>query len=167
MIRLAKEPDIDSCLSITKACALHMIAQNIFQWNEHYPNKTSFINDVKREELFVLEVDNSVIGCIVISTFMDDIYYPVKWLTPNNSKHIYIHRLAIHPDYQGKGNAQRLMNYAEDYAKKHSFDTLRLDTFSKNKRNLKFYESRGYKRLEEVFFPKQSAYPFYCYELVL
>jgi ribosomal protein S18 acetylase RimI-like enzyme len=165
MIRIAKVSDIDACLSITKACASYMIEQNICQWNEYYPNKNAFEKDLKRNELYVFAVNNSVVGCITISTFMDAIYKPVKWLTPN-ADNIYIHRLAVHPNFQGKGYAQKLMEYAEDYTKKYNFESVRLDTFSQNKRNLKFYEARGYIRLEEIYFPKQSIYPFYCYELV-
>ena len=52
-------------------------------------------------------------------------------------------------------------------AKEKKFASVRLDTFSVNKRNLKFYESRGYQRLEGIYFPKQSEFPFYCYELIL
>ena len=59
------------------------------------------------------------------------------------------------------------MDYAEDFAKKNNFISIRLDTFSKNKNNMRFYERRGYKRLEEVFFPEQSEFPFYCYELII
>ena len=59
------------------------------------------------------------------------------------------------------------MDFAENYAKDNSHISVRLDTFSKNKRNLKFYESRGYQRLDGIYLPKQSEFPFYCYELIL
>ena len=52
-------------------------------------------------------------------------------------------------------------------ARENDFDSVRLDTFSQNKRNQKFYEARGYKKLENIYFPKQSTHPFNCYELVL
>lgn len=166
MIRKGTNKDIDSILQITKACARDMIEKNIYQWNELYPNKLAFKTDVLRGELYVLESENTIIGCMVISTFMDEEYVPIKWLTPNNNN-IYIHRLAIHPKHQGNGNAQKLMAFAELYAKTNNFTSLRLDTFSQNKRNQKFYEKRHYKRLGDIYFPKQSKDPFYCYELVL
>ena len=166
MIRLANLKDIDNLIKITKSCALDMIDRNIYQWNEFYPNKQAFLNDVKRNELYVLEIENTLIGCITISTFMDEEYIPITWLTQNKNN-IYIHRLAIHPEYQKKGYAQQLMTFAETYAKNNHYKSVRLDTFSQNLDNLKFYELRGYKRLGEIFFPKQSAYPFYCFELVL
>ena len=59
------------------------------------------------------------------------------------------------------------LDFAEKYAREKKFASVRLDTFSVNKRNLKFYESRGYQRLEGIYFPKQSEFPFYCYELIL
>ena len=42
-----------------------------------------------------------------------------------------------------------------------------LDTYSKNIRNQKFYEARGYKKLGDVYFPHKNDQPFHCYELVL
>lgn len=166
MIRKATFKDIESILLITKACAGFMESQSIYQWNEHYPNQSAFKKDALRGELYVVKNNNIVVGCIVISTFMDEEYLPVSWLTENKNN-IYIHRLAIHPKYQGKGYAQKLMDFAEDYAKTNSYISIRLDTFSQNNRNQKFYELRGYKRLGDIYFPKQSRHPFYCYELVL
>ena len=166
MIRKGTHDDIDNIIEITKACAANMIEKNILQWNEFYPNKTAFINDVNREEFYVLEIDNTVLGCITISTLMDQEYIPISWLTQNKNN-IYIHRLAVHPNLQGKGYAQQLMKFAEHYAQENNFLSIRLDTFSQNKRNQKFYELRGYKKLGNIFFPKQSKHPFHCYELVL
>ena len=166
MIRKATRLDIDSLMNLTKACAAFMIKNNIYQWNEHYPNRKAFKNDIFRKELYVLELNNTIIGCVTISTFMDEEYKEVNWLTPNKNN-IYIHRLAIHPKHQGKGFAQQLMDFAERLAIDNSYASIRLDTFSKNKRNQKFYELRGYKKLGTIYFPKQSVYPFYCYERVL
>ena len=165
MIRKAIIEDIDSILKITKDCAISMISNNIYQWNDHYPNRVAFENDVKRSELFVIENEETIFGCVVLSTLMDEEYQHVTWLTPSKSN-LYIHRLAIDPEYQGKGKAQQLMNYAERYAQENNYDSVRLDTFSQNHRNQKFYELRGYKKLESIYFPKQSKHPFYCYELV-
>lgn len=166
MIRKGTIADIDSILEITKACAQFMINQNIYQWNELYPNKSAFVNDAERGELYVLEVGNNIIGVITISSYMDSEYAPIKWLTANN-RNLYIHRLAVHPDYQGQGHAQKLMDFAEKFAIENNYASIRLDTFSQNKRNQKFYELRGYKKLGSVYFPKQSKHPFFCYELVL
>ncbi|MEO9511162.1 MAG: GNAT family N-acetyltransferase [Flavobacteriaceae bacterium] len=166
MIRHAKISEIENILIITRACAIKMQEIGIFQWNEHYPKKEAFVNDLEHNELFVQEHQGKIIGAIVISTHMDEEYVPIEWLTPNGNS-TYIHRVCIHPDQQGKGFAQEMMDYAENYSRANGFVSVRLDTFSQNKRNQRFYEQRGYQKLGDIFFPKQSTHPFHCYELVL
>ena len=166
MIRRAKISEIPDIITICRACAAHMISKGILQWNEHYPSVSVFEKDIERGELYILSNEEKIIGTIVLSIVIDDEYLPVKWLM-QNSNNLYIHRLSVHPDQQGEGYAQKLMDFAENHAKKNNFSSIRLDTFSQNKRNQKFYEARGYKRLEDIFYPKQSEHAFHCYELVL
>ena len=166
MICNATSKDIDTLLEITSACALHMKSKGIFQWNEHYPSREAFEMDTARKELYLFKINEKTVGCVVISTLMDEEYKPIDWLTENGDN-VYIHRLAVHPKYQGQGIARKLMDFAEEKSKKENKTSVRLDTFSKNLRNQKFYEQRGYKRLGNIYFPKQSEFPFYCYELVL
>jgi len=166
MIEPAKISQIPEILTMTDACRIAMEAKGIYQWTTEYPSKVVFENDIKRNELYVLLHEQSIIGCIVISLFMDDEYRSVDWLT-KNAKNYYIHRLAVHPNFQGLGFAQRLMDFGENFARENNALSVRLDTFSQNKRNQKFYEQRGYTKLGDIFFPKQSEHPFHCYELVL
>ena len=166
MIRPAKLSDIPQIMSMVKACTKAMVKQEIYQWNDEYPSTNAFEKDIERNELYVLEENENIIGTIVISTLMDEEYKPIKWTT-ENGENIYIHRLGVHPDQQGKGQAQKMMSFAEGYARENGFTSVRLDTFSQNKRNQRFYEKRGYQKLDDIYFPKQSEHPFHCYELVL
>lgn len=165
MIQLAKISQIPEILAMTNACRLAMEENGIYQWTTEYPSKKAFENDINRKELYVFLQKDKIIGCIVISLFMDEEYHTVPWLTANTNNY-YIHRLGVHPKFQRKGFAQQLMDFAENFAKEHNALSVRLDTFSQNKRNQKFYEERGYTKLEDIFFPKQSKHPFHCYELV-
>ncbi|HSI70186.1 MAG TPA: GNAT family N-acetyltransferase [Gillisia sp.] len=165
-IRPAHIKDLSDIKKLTEACAVAMQDKEIFQWNEHYPSLERLKEDIDRQELYLLEEKGVILGIIVITDHMDDEYIPIEWLT-EGKKNIYIHRLATHPSVWGKGYGQQLMDFAEDFARNNGFESVRLDTFSQNKRNHRFYESRGYKRLGDIFFPKQSEYPFHCYELVL
>lgn len=166
MIRRGVREDLTPVLKITKNCAVEMDAMGIYQWNENYPNRNAFLNDINNNELLVFTKGSLVIGCIALCEKMDDAYKNVRWLI-KDGKNLYIHRLAVDPQFQKKGIGKKLMDYAEDFAKKNNFISIRLDTFSKNKNNMKFYERRGYKKLDEVFFPNQSKFPFHCYELII
>ena len=166
MIRKAIKNDLHRIIEITKACAVYMISNNIFQWNEHYPNIETFENDALNENLYVLEINKKLIGCLVISHEMDEFYMKVKWQTPNHNN-IYLHRLAVDPSYQKKGYAKQLMNFSFEYAKVNSIKSIRLDTFSGNPFNNIFYSNLGFKKLGKIYFRKQSDKPFYCFEKVM
>lgn len=165
-IKLAKLCDLDRVKEIAEACAKKMIEDNIFQWNENYPSKEIFREDIKNNALFVARINSEIVGCIMLSSYKDDVYKNVKWISEDNNN-LYIHRLAVHPRFQKKGIARKMMDYAEAFAKSKNHKSIRLDTFSKNHRNNKFYKLRGYIKLDDVFFPNQSVFPFHCYEKLI
>jgi len=165
-IKLAKLCDLDRVKEIAEACAKKMIEDNIFQWNENYPSKEIFREDIKNNSLFVARINSEIVGCIMLSSYKDDVYKNVKWISEDNNN-LYIHRLAVHPRFQKKGIARKMMEYAEAFAKSKNHKSIRLDTFSKNYRNNKFYKLRGYIKLDDVFFPNQSVFPFHCYEKLI
>jgi GNAT superfamily N-acetyltransferase len=140
--------------------------KNIFQWNDWYPSRERLAKDIKLEELYVYEENAEIIGMVVLTPVMDEEYEPIDWLTPDG-RNLYVHRLATHPDVWGRGYGKKLMDFAETFALENNYRSVRLDTFSRNKRNQKFYENRDYKRLGNIYFPKQSEFPFFCYEKVL
>ena len=166
MIRTAKRSEISKLITITRACAAKMASEGIFQWDDSYPNIAAFEKDEQRGELYVLTENENPIGCITISTFKDEEYNSIEWLTPDGLN-FYIHRLAIAPEAQHQGNAKKLMDFAENHARQQNALSVRLDTFSQNHRNQRFYETRGYQKLGDVYFPRQAEFPFHCYELVL
>ena len=143
-----------------------MINRNIFQWNEKYPSKKIFQKDIESNSLYLARINQEIVGCIMLSENKDDVYKDIKWLSEDNIN-LYIHRLAVHPLFQKRGIARKMMDFAEDYAKSNNYESVRLDTFSKNKRNNIFYENRGYIRLGYVYFPEQSRFPFYCFEKLI
>ncbi|MDG1023314.1 MAG: GNAT family N-acetyltransferase [Flavobacteriaceae bacterium] len=166
MIRKANLKDLHSVKKIAEECATNMISQGVFQWNEHYPSLAIFKKDIEEERLYVIDLKGIVCGCIMFSEEKDPLYNTIDWLTPDHSN-LYLHRLAIHPLQQKKGWGKKLMDFAENYALENGNISIRLDTFSQNLRNNTFYKARGYSRLGDVYFVKQSIFPFHCYEKVL
>ena len=165
-IELAEINDINDIMKMIHDCANDLIGKNIFQWNEKYPSRDIFLSDIQKKNLFILKNNSVIIGCIALSNEKDIEYTDVKWLTKDH-KNLYLHRLAVDPKFQKKGIGKLLMDFAEDYARNNKFISVRLDTFSKNKRNNRFYKSRKYIQLDDVYFPNQSEFPFHCYEKIL
>lgn len=166
MITKAGFSDLPEIKKLTESCAVAMQKKGIFQWNEHYPSLEKLQRDVKLGELYALREQDEIRGIVVLTPEMDEEYVPVQWLSENGNN-LYVHRLAVHPSYWGSGYGQRLMDFAEEFAQEKGFKSVRLDTFSQNLRNQKFYEARGYQRLGDIFFPKQSKHPFHCYEKLI
>ena len=124
-IKLAKLCDLDRVKEIAEACAKKMIEDNIFQWNENYPSKEIFREDIKNNALFVARINSEIVGCIMLSSYKDDVYKNVKWISEDNNN-LYIHRLAFHPRFQKKGIARKMMEYAEAFAKSKNHKSIRL-----------------------------------------
>ena len=162
-IELATLNELDRVKEIAEACAKNMIENNIFQWNDKYPSREIFKEDIKNKSLYVSKINQEVVGCIMFSFRKDDVYKTVNWIT-EDEYNLYIHRLAVDPVFQKRGIARKMMDFAEDFAKSNNYRSVRLDTFSQNPRNNKFYKARGYNKLDDVYFPKQSEFPFHCYE---
>lgn len=161
----AKPHHLEVIKMLTEACARHMRLEGIFQWNEHYPSRERLAADLEAGHLFALRDEGVLYGTVVISPEKDAEYEDIEWLTPD-ANNFYIHRLAVDPSRQKMGYARMLMDFAENYARERGAASIRLDTFSQNERNNRFYQARGYKKLGDVYFPKQSKSPFHCYELV-
>lgn len=173
----ASENQINAILSLCKNCSVHMLNQGIDQWDEVYPNKAAFLEDIKNHSLF-LAVSNSpdiqgsssedssenifehILGCIVLNEHQDPEYAEVEWqYTPQ--KVAVIHRLMVDPQYQGQGIAQHLMSFVERRAKERGYGAIRLDTFVENEPAIRFYKKRGYNVVGNVYFRKGK---FLCFE---
>ena len=112
MVVKASIVDLEQLYAITKSCAKHMIKNDIFQWNENYPSKEILLNDIESQQIWKLEENKVIVAIIVLTEIEDKEYNKVKWLT-KNYKNLYIHRLAVDPNFQGQGYAQKLMFFAE------------------------------------------------------
>ncbi len=134
----------------------------IYQWTDNYPTRAIIENDLKKGFLFVLKNGKEIIGAINISEEQEHEYETINWRF-DNSKVLVIHRLVINPKYQGKGNARKLMDFAENFAIENNYSSIRLDAYSQNKRVIDFYEKRKYFNRGNVNFPDRE-HAFHCME---
>lgn len=167
-IELCSESQAEEIFKIYDDCRKAMQSAGIYQWQNEYPALENIKQDIEDKTLYGY-YENGIengkcIGAVCISTFQDEEYKEIAWQGPDENV-IVIHRLAVNPDFQSKGIARLLMDFAEDYAKKENYSAIRLDSYSQNKRAVRFYENRGYQKRGECFFAGRDM-PFYCYELI-
>lgn len=102
-------------------------------------SRRSFQNFLKpgSHDCWVLTSQESVIG-----------YALVLYRSGTNLARLY--SIALHPDFQGKGLATRLLDEAEQAVAAHECVYLRLEVKVSNQAALKLYEKRGYKKLNRI-----------------
>ncbi len=166
MIRKARLTDLASIKNLTESCAIKMQENGIFQWNEYYPSLERLQNDIEQQELYLIEENQKLQGIIVLTSKMDEEYHPIKWLTPNGNN-LYVHRLATNPQYWGRGYGGSLWISPKTLPGQMAILLSDLIPSVKIFGIKSSMKARGYQKLGNIYFPKQSEHPFHCYELVL
>jgi ribosomal protein S18 acetylase RimI-like enzyme len=162
-ITKASPSDIPEIMSLISAAVKKMIADGLYQWDEQYPNVEVITDDISAGNLFKISEKDRIAGVIVLNEQYFPQYNDLAW-EDTGGKFLIVHRLCVHPDYQGQGYAQKLMRFAEEYTKKNGYSSIRLDTYTSNQRALALYDSLNYRRVGMVTFRKGL---FQCFEKVL
>jgi ribosomal protein S18 acetylase RimI-like enzyme len=164
-LRLASLNEIGNIMELIKNCIKDMESQDIFQWDEDYPGTDIFEKDIQSRSLYIMEDNEICLGIISINEEQSPQYQSLVW-SDEAGKVLVIHRLAVNFQYQQRGIGRQLMDFAENYALKNEYTSIRLDAYSGNPRALKLYQSRGYQKVGQLYFPRRKL-PFYCYERVV
>lgn len=164
-IRKARQEEIDVIMELISKCVQVMQAAGSDQWDEGYPNKEVIKLDIEQGTLYVYEEDQAIAGILVLDENEAEEYQTIQW-KQNQGPHLIMHRLAVHPQIQGKGIATKLIAFAEDYAKRNGYTSIRLDTYAMNTRALQIYPRLGYDHRGEVSYPNRMA-NFPVFEKVL
>ena len=141
--RLAKKSDIDDVVKLVKAAIVQMEADGIYQWDDIYPAKEDFINDIEKKSLY-LAIDSKKLAAIyVISAESDEAYKNAAW--ENNDESAYIlHRFCVTADYQKKGIGKEVLAHIETQIYEMGYKSIRLDVFTENPYAQKLYRKSGY-----------------------
>lgn len=156
--------DLENIFQIFLECKEAMRKQRIFQWTDNYPTVDIIANDINNRHLYGLSKNDKWLGVIVLNTTQSAEYNNVNW-EDSNGRALIVHRLAIKPEFQNRGYSKKLMDFAESFAAKNHFTSIRLDTYSANNISLQLYQQRGYVKRGEVKFPERDL-PFICFEKI-
>jgi ribosomal protein S18 acetylase RimI-like enzyme len=139
--------------------------KGIDQWDRFYPNRFVMKRDLKNGTLFGFNEEDQLIGAIVLNKDESKQYSELQW-NDHSGRPLIIHRLAVHPTHQGKGLGKRLLNFAEEYALKKGYTSIRMDVYSQNPEAVGMYESAGYQVRGTIKFPFRKV-PYYCFEKMI
>ena len=141
--RLAEKSDIDDVVKLIKAAIVQMEADGIYQWDDIYPAKEDFINDIEKKSLY-LAIDSKKLAAIyVISAESDEAYKNATWESNDESAYI-LHRFCVSPDYQNKGIGKEVLAHIETQIYEMGYKSIRLDAFTENPYAQRLYRKNGY-----------------------
>jgi len=154
--------DLEELFQIYQNGKSELERNGIFQWTDNYPNISIIETDLMKGVLYTLKNKNEIIGAINISEEQETEYQSVNWKF-DNSKVLVIHRLVINTKQQRQGYAQRLMDFAESFARENNYSSIRLDVYNQNDRVIEFYKKRDFIIRGDVNFPEREN-SFHCME---
>ncbi|MEA4869289.1 hypothetical protein SDC9_78281 [bioreactor metagenome] len=156
----ARRNDLPELVELFCAATRKMDEQNISQWDEIYPSQQIIARDIELDILVIGRMDGRIAAAFSPEECGESDYEPANWRYPAE-RIIVLHRLCVHPAFQGKGVARQSMDYLEQCVRERGIPVIRLDAFSQNPVALRLYESRGYQKAGEVLYRKGL---FYLYE---
>ena len=159
-IQLATDDQVSQIMLLISGVIQQMESQGIFQWDESYPNQEAIEKGLSEGTLYTATVDDMICGIIALNEHQEQEYQQVDWEFYGDNV-LVVHRLAVNRDWHGKGVGSELMDFAEQFAREHRYDAIRLDAFTRNPAAVALYKSRGYRLAGLVTFRKG---PFYCFE---
>lgn len=138
--------DLDRIESLVRNAVMQMRHQGIEQWDEVYPVREDFAQDIIKEQLFVGTLGGHIAVTYTVNHEYDDAYENGQWREPDKPFCV-LHRLCVDPLYQNQGVAGRTMAHIEGEACRQGELAVRLDAFSENPYSLKLYRRCGYSRV--------------------
>jgi ribosomal protein S18 acetylase RimI-like enzyme len=156
--------EIDLVMLLIKAAIEKMHSEKIEQWGEYYPTREIFLEDIAANSLYAARIMGNIVGIVVLNERQSPEYESIDW-ADKQGKVLAVHRLCVSPSFQGQGIGRKLMLFAEDFARKNKYNSIRLDVFANNPISVGLYESLGYQRRGFVTFRPGTI--SYCLEKVL
>ena len=165
IIRKANKTDLDNIMLMYKSCVKGMLANDIDQWDDTYPNTETIAQDLENQTYYVSEEKGEIIGGINIDENQDPTYLNINWKDTTN-QFLVVHRLGVKEENWGSGIGKDLMIFTEELVIKRFLKSIRLDTYSGNPKAMEFYIRLGYRELGAINL-KPDKNEYYCFEKII
>ncbi len=140
----AESQDLDTVLEILRDAASWLLSKGIDQWRPESFSPESFTGKIKLGEVYLAKQNQQLVATITLQ--WSDRFF---WVDDDTDAG-YIHKLAIKPNYTGKGLGRQLLEWAEQTTKAAGKNYLRLDCMFENPRIRQYYENAGFSYRGEV-----------------
>jgi len=155
--RPAEESDFEQVCALFAQAVGQMRQQGVDQWDERYPSREILLEDIRKGQMLLLTIDGKIASAVVLNEEPNSGFVNGDWKY-TNGRIAVVHRLCVHPAFQGRGVGRQTMDFAERYLADRGYGIIRLDALIRNPRAMRLYEDLGYRRAgTEVYFHREFA----------
>ena len=165
IIRKVNKTDLDNIMLMYKSCVKGMLANDIDQWDDTYPDIETINQDLEKQSYYISEEKGEIIGGINIDQNQDFTYLDINWEDKTNS-FLVVHRLGVKEEFWNKKIGKDLMIFTEKLVIERGLKSIRLDTYSGNPKAMEFYRRLGYRELGSINL-KPNKNEYYCFEKII
>ncbi|MER3328204.1 MAG: GNAT family N-acetyltransferase [Candidatus Kapaibacterium sp.] len=151
MIIKATQLHLPQILDLNTKIIDFMYSRGFTHWSESYPSEAIYRRDIMRNSQYVYIIDDTIRGIVSYDTQHHELFDTLDW-NPNHKSAYFVHRLAVDPEFQGRGIANELMEFSENNAREDNIDSIRLGAFKGYSEVVGFYKKRGYEVRGEILF---------------
>ena len=163
LFRLASGIDTDEILVLFFKAIERLRTNDIDQWDDQYPNRYTIAEDIEKGQMYVLSQNGQIVSAVVLNEEQPKAYGSAAW-SDRYGRVAVIHRLCVHPDFQGMGIGRYTLGAGEKFLADIGYTSIRLDAFMENRKAITLYESLGYTLTGKEVFRKGE---FGLYEKLL
>lgn len=129
--------DIDAIFYLYDEATAYQKKHQNKSWNGF--DRKQIKTEIKNKSHFIIKEGNTVTCTFVIA--FDSL---LIWKEANKDPAVYLHRIATHPDFRGRGYVKAIAEWSKVLAVKHNKFFIRLDTHTENDKINAYYSSCGF-----------------------
>lgn len=130
-----------------------------YQEERGYPvwknyDRGAIAKDIRDGNQYKIVIKESI-GIIFSVAYSDKII----WRERDQGDAIYLHRIVVNPDFKGQKLFGRILDWSVDHARERGLKSIRMDTWSSNPDIIDYYQSFGFRFIENYVTPDTDALP--------
>ena len=132
-LRLSNEKDLIEIMNIIDEGKKFLKNNKVDQWQNGYPNKEVILNDINKNESYVIENNGEVVGTTALSFAGEKNYdkiYEGKWIS--NGPYAVIHRIAVSKVKGLKNIGTEILKKSEELCISNGINNIKIDTHEDN-----------------------------------
>jgi hypothetical protein len=149
-------------LYLLKECIIDMNSKGLKQWNSAFPGPELIKKDIENGGLYLYTNLGIAMGMINLTDENPAEYQDIKW-KGKDTKQLFLNRFAVHPLWLESDIPQKLIEFAENYAKENKYTGIRMDVLDNYPVSKAFFDSKNFELAGEFHTDFQKM-PYMCYE---